>query len=325
MNIRRKLVVALGAGVLAAPFASFAQTKGKVPRIGVLSPGSAAGIGAMTEAMRAGLRELGYVEGKNIVIEYRWAENKYERLPALAADLVRLKVDVLVTHATSGVDAARRATTTIPIVMAAIGDPVASGFISDLAHPGGNITGLSFFSHEIGAKRLELLKELLPGGTRFAVLWDRSVVQRSQIAVKAAARDLKMPVEYIEAQSPDKLESTIANIARNHVGGLVVWETPMTVSNGKTIGALATKQRLAAIGFKEVAEGGGLIAYGANLTEMWRRSATFIDKILKGAKPGDLPIEQASKFDLVINMQAAKALGIKIPNSILVRAGKVIE
>ena len=325
MNTRRKLIVALGAGALAAPFGSFAQQPARVPRIGVLGAGSPSGWAPMVEALRAGLRDLGYVEGQNINIDYRWADGQYDQLPELVADLIRLKVDVIVSHATAGVGAAKRATTSIPIIMASIGDPVASGLLTNLSRPGGNITGLSFFTSEIGSKRLELMKEAVPDIKRVVVIWDRSLPRDFTAPMEAAARVIKIAVEFIDVDSADLLESVFAALEKKHVRGVVIRETPMLISNAKLVGAIASKHHIAAIGFKEVAEGGGLIGYGADISAMWRRAATYIDKILKGAKSGDLPIEQPTKFEMVVNVKTAKALGIKIPNSILLRADKVIE
>ena len=325
MTTRRRLLIALGAGALAAPFGSFAQPQGKVWRIGVLGAGSPAGWAPMVEALRAGLRELGYIEGSNINIDYRWADGQYDRLPELVADLIRLKVDVIVTHATAGIGAAKRATTTMPIIMASIGDPVASGLLTNLSRPGGNITGLSFFTSEIGSKRLELMKEAMPDIRRVAVIWDRSLPRGFTAPMEAAARTLKIAVELIDVNSADLLESTFSALAKKRVRGALIRETPMLISNAGLVGAIASKHRIAAIGFKEVAEGGGLIGYGADIPTMWRRAATFVDKILKGARPGELPVEQAAKFDLIVNKKTANALGVKFPNSILVQATKVIE
>ena len=325
MNTRRKLVIALGAGALTAPFGSFAQRQVKSWRIGVLGAGSPSGWAPIVEALRAGLRELGYIEGNNINIDYRWADGQYDRLPELVADLIRLKVDVIVSHATAGVGAAKRATTSIPIIMASIGDPVASGLLTNLSRPDGNITGLSFFTSEIGSKRLELMKEAVPDIKRVVVIWDRSLPRDFTAPMEAAARIIKIAVEFIDVNSADLLESTFSALAKKRVRGVVIRETPMLISNAKLVGAIATKHRIAAIGFKEVAEGGGLIGYGADFPAMWRRAATFVDKILKGAKPGELPVEQAAIFDLIVNKKTAIALGVKFPNSILVRATRVIE
>jgi len=325
VNNRRKLIVALGAGALALPYCSFAQQQGKVWRVGVLGAGSPSGWAPMVEALRAGLRELGYIEARTINIDYRWADGQYDRLPELVADLIRLKVDVIVTHATAGIGAAKRATTTMPIIMASIGDPVASGLLTNLSRPGGNITGLSFFTSEIGSKRLELMKEAMPDIRRVAVIWDRSLPRGFTAPMEAAARTLKIAVELIDVNSADLLESTFSALAKKRVRGALIRETPMLISNAGLVGAIASKHRIAAIGFKEVAEGGGLIGYGADIPTMWRRAATFVDKILKGARPGELPVEQAAKFDLIVNKKTANALGVKFPNSILVQATKVIE
>lgn len=325
MSNRRRLLLALGASTLIAPFRSHAQQRGKVWRIGVLVPGAKSGWTPMVEAFRSGLRDIGYVEGKNISIEYRWADGQYDRLPDLAAELVRLKVDVMVTNATPGVGAARGATKTIPIVMAAIADPVVSGFIANLSHPGANITGSTFFGKEILVKRLELLKEAAPALRRVAFLKDKTVPRDYLTAIENAARAMKIVLESFDLANPDALEGAVAAMGKKRIEGIVVMETPMLISVGERIGAAAIKHQIAAIGFKEIVQGGGLMAYGADIAAMWRRAATYVDKILKGAKPGDLPVEQASKFELVVNKQAATALGIKIPNSILLRADKVIE
>jgi putative ABC transport system substrate-binding protein len=325
VNNRRKLIVALGAGALALPYCSFAQQQGKVWRVGVLGAGSPSGWAPMVEALRAGLRELGYIEARTINIDYRWADGQYDRLPELVADLIRLKVDVIVSHATAGIVAAKQATTSIPIIMASIGDPVAAGLLTNLSRPGGNITGLSFFTSEIGIKRLELLKEAVPDIKQVGVVWDRSLPRYFMAPMEAAARVIKVAVEFIDVDSADMLESTFAALAKKHVRGVVIRETPMLISNARLVGAIASKYRIAAVGFKEVAEGGGLIGYGADIPAMWRRAATFVDKIFKGAKPGELPVEQATKFDVIVNKKTGSALGVKFPNSILVQATKVIE
>jgi putative ABC transport system substrate-binding protein len=226
VNNRRKLIVALGAGALALPYCSFAQQQGKVWRVGVLGAGSPSGWAPMVEALRAGLRELGYIEASNINIDYRWADGQYDRLPELVADLIRLKVDVIVTHATAGIVAAKQATTSIPIIMASIGDPVAAGLLTNLSRPGGNITGLSFFTSEIGIKRLELLKEAVPDIKQVGVVWDRSLPRYFMAPMEAAARVIKVAVEFIDVDSADMLESTFAALAKKHVRGVVIRETP---------------------------------------------------------------------------------------------------
>ena len=328
MITRRRIVIAFGAGALAAPLASFAQQPpAKIFRIGFLGAESAAGYASRMEALRAGLRDLGYVEGKNIVIEYRWAEGKYERLPDLAAELVHLKVDVIVTHAAPGSLAAKRATTTIPIVMATMGDPVSLGLIASLAQPGGNVTGSTFFQPELAAKRLELLKEAMPRMTQVAVLLTRDNPTNRQTleAMGITARSLKVGLQNFEVGRLDEFAGAFSAMAKKRAAAVVIPETPLFIVNAKKIADLAAKQRVLSAGDKAFAEAGGMIGYGANLLELYHRVAYFVDKILKGAKPGDLPVERPTKFELVVNMKTAKALGIKIPNPILVRADKVIE
>ncbi len=326
---RRKLLIALGAVAIPAPFASFAQQPAKVARIGFLGGATASNsdFAGRVEALRAGLRDLGYVEGKNIVIEFRWAEGKYDRLPGLAAELVRLKLDVLVTQGTPAARAAKRATTTIPIVMASVGDPVAAGFVASLARPGGNITGLTFFVPELSAKRLELLKETVARVTRAAFLSnpDNASSEPSLQAMEIAARSLKLGLQQFQVRGPNDFESAFAAMAKNRVDALVVGNDGMLITNARAIGDLAAKQRLPSTGPNEFAQAGGLIGYGVNLSEQYRRAAAFVDKILKGAKPSDLPVERATKFELVVNMKTANALGIKIPQSILLRADEVIQ
>ena len=326
MNNRRKLVMALGASALAAPFGSLAQQQGKVWRIGFLGSESASGFRTRVDAMRAGLRDFGYEEGKNIVIEFRWAEGKNDRLPELAAELVRLNVDVLVTHSV-GVRAAKQATTTIPIVIATVGDPVAAGLVASLARPGGNITGSTFFAPELAAKRIELLKDVFPRITQVAVLVDPgSPASKTFLqAMGTTARSVKVTLHEFPVRGPHEFDSAFAAMVKKRVGAVGVLDQPMFFTNAKAIADLAAKQRLPLIGSGEVADAGGVIGYGANLLELYRRVGFFVDKILKGAKPGVIPIERPTRFELVVNMKTAKALGIKIPNSILVRADKVIE
>jgi putative ABC transport system substrate-binding protein len=329
MNNRRKVIVAFGAGALTASFGSFAQQPTtKMHRIGFLGPTSAAGIASRLEALRIGLRELGYVEGKNLVIEFRWAESNYERLPELAAELVRLNVDLIVTHATQAALAAKRATTTIPIVIMAVGDAVAAGVVASLARPGGNITGLSFFIAELNVKRLELLKEAYPRANRVAVLAhpNHSVLASSVLpAMELAAKSLKIVLKRFDVRGPLDFENAFVAMAKQRIDAVVIFEDTMLVANAGAVANLAAKHRVPSIGFIEIGDAGGLMAYGVDLPAMSRRSAVFVDKILKGTKPTDLPIERATVFESVLNMKAAKALGIKIPNSILVQATKVIE
>jgi putative ABC transport system substrate-binding protein len=315
---------------LAAPLSCFAQQQ-KVWRIGFLAARSRSTVShpdlfydAFTQEMRA----LGYTEGKNLVIEWRFAEGKYERLAGLAAELVRLNVDVLVTHGTPGVQAAKRATTTIPIVMAAVGDAIAAGLVTSLARPGGNITGLSFFQHELLSKRVELLKEAVPRVSKvgyLVTLGNPSAMGPTVYAIENAAASLKIGLLQFGVRGPDDFESAFSEMAKKGVDGLVISEESVMLANARTIADLAAKQRLPVVGSWEFGQSGGIIGYGIKLTELYRRGAQFVDKVLKGAKPGDLPIEQPREFELVINMKAVKALGINIPQSILLRADKVIE
>jgi putative ABC transport system substrate-binding protein len=279
------------------------------------------------EAFKRGLQELGYVEGQNIAIEYRWAEGRYERLPGLAAELVRLKVDVIVTHATPGTRAAQQATTTIPIVMATSGDAVGTGLIASLARPGGNTTGSTNLSTEINAKRMELLKEAIPRIRRVAALMNPanpfSEVVFKQMGV--TARSLGIEVRPAWVRRGDALDSAFSELVKARSDGLVILDDATLVAHARRIADLAAKHRLpTAAGFDQV-QAGGLLCYGPDLADLWRRAAIFVDKILKGAKPADLPVEQPTKLELVINLKTAKALGLTIQRSVLVRADRVIQ
>ena len=326
MNKRREFLIAGGAGLCTLGAPSFAQQPPVgIPRIGYLGVVTAAAHARQVEALRAGLRDLGYVEGKNLVIEFRWAEGKTDRLPELAAELVRLKVDVIVTHQHSGTLAAKQATTTIPIVIAVVGDAVATGLVASLARPGGNLTGSSFFSPELNAKRLELLKDVFPRIRRVAVLWKSDGAGLSLPAMEAAAGPLKVELQKFGVRSRDEFEAAFAAMSKHRVEAVAIVEDTITIPNAAAAASLAAKHRRPSVGFIEVAETGGLMGYGVHFPAMFRRSAVFVDKIVKGANPGDLPIERATTFELVINSKAAKALGITIPQSILVRADRVIE
>ena len=297
-------------------------------RIGFLGPTSAAGIARRLDALRAGLRDFGYIEGKNLVIEFRWAEGKYDRLPELAAELVRLNVELIVTSSTPGVLAAKQATTAIPIVIAEQGDAVATGIVTSLARPGGNITGSNFFSPELQAKRLELLKEVLPQIKRIGFLANPDTTVMAQRAFKVmsvTAQSLKVELQAFDVRGPQEFESVFAEMAKRRVAAFNCQDEPMLTANAASVASIALRHRIAAIGSPEFAEAGGLMAYGVDRSAMYRRAAYFVDKILKGAKPGDIPIEQPTRFEFVVNMKTAKALGIKIPQSILVQAKKVIE
>ncbi len=312
---------------LTAPLASLAQQQpAKVARIGFLGLASASNTATEVGALRAGLRELGYVEGKNLIIEFRWAESSYDRLPDLAAELVQLKVDVIVTHGTPGPRAAKQATATIPIVMAHSGDAVASGLVASLARPGGNVTGSTIFVPELMLKRLELLKEAIPRITQVGVLMNAANPQiESFKAMETAAKTLKVGLQRFDVRIPGDFAEAFTAIGKRRLEAIVIYQEAMLNANPRAIADLATKQRLASVGIKELAEAGGLIGYGVDLVAMFQRAAYFVDKILKGAKPADIPVERPTKFELVINMKTAKALGLKIPQSILVRADKVIE
>ena len=331
MNNRRKLVIALGAGglgagALAMPFAAFAQPAGKIVQIGYLGNSTPALEFELAGAFRQGLHELGYIEGKNIFIHYRWAEGRNDIFPALIAELLALNVEVLVTSGTPAVVAAKKATTTTPIVFAAMGDAVGVGIISSLARPGGNITGLTTLALE--GKKLQILRELVPKMNRLALLVnpDNPVTPQVLKATLAAAHTLRISVREFDVRTRNELEPAFNSIAKAKFDGLMVLPDRTILSVRAQVVQFAAKQRLPAIYyFSEFVEEGGLVFYGPNYADMFRRAATYTGKILKGAKPADLPVEQPTKFELVINAKTAKALGIKIPNSILVQTTKVIE
>ena len=328
MNKRRKLLIALGSSALAVPLASFAQEhSAKIARIGFLIAEPLSGQASRAESLRAGLRDLGYIEGKNITIEIRSADGHYDRLPELAAELARLKVDVLVAFGAKAVLAAKRVTITIPIVIPSVSDPVALGLTRSLARPSGNITGSSMFGPEVAAKRVELLKEAVPRTTQVAALLNPANASSGPTlqAMRVTAKLLKMELQPFEVRAHKEIASTFSAMAKKRVTAIVVQQDTMFSANAKEIVELAEKNRLLSVGNKEFAEGGGLIGYGANDAELYRRGAYYVDKILKGAKPGDLPIEQPTKFELVVNGKTAKTLGIKLPQSILVRVDKLIE
>ncbi len=324
---RREFIGLVGSTVVFLPFVARAQQPASVPRIGFLGVTSASGHRRQLEAFRAGLSDLGYVEGKNIVIEFRWAEGEYDRLPDLAAELLGLKVDILVTHGTPGVLAAKQATRTVPIVMAAIGDPVAVGAVASIARPGGNITGMTFFNPEIAAKRVELLKAAFPTLRRIAILLNPNnpVIGPILQEMKLTAETLMVDLQQFEARGPSDFDQVFSAMAKEAVDAVVIVEDPMIIANAGAIGKLASKQRFPSIGFKDVAEAGGLLAYGVHFPQMFRRAAFFVDKILRGTKPSDLPVERTTKFELVINLKTAKAFGIEIPPTLLARADEVIE
>ena len=332
----RLVVARLGSAVtlllLAALFAAAAaQPAGTVPRVGYISPGAASDPARQRrlEAFRQGLRELGYVEGQNVAIEARWAEGRYDRYPTLAADLVRLKVDVIVAWSGAATQAAQQATRTIPIVMSAANDPVGSRLVAGLARPGGNVTGTSFMAPDLVGKQLQLLKEVVPEVSRVAFLRhpDNPASAANLREAEAAARVLGVRLQTLEARNPEEIDSAFAAMTRERAGALLIHADPLFGTQRKQIAELAAKRRLPAIsaGTPDYAEAGGLMAFGPNLLDLERRAATYVDKILKGAKPGDLPVEQPTKFELLINVRSAKAIGLTIPQSLLQRADQIID
>jgi putative ABC transport system substrate-binding protein len=326
---RRKFLLSAGA-LLAAPLAAEAQQAAKIARIGYLAGNLAAGP-RLEEAFRQGLRDLGYVEGRNVVIEIRDAEGKPERFPALAAELVALKVDVIVAPNTPQALAAKQATRSLPIVFSFVADPVASGLVTSLARPGGNVTGLSSLTPELVGKRLELLTQAVPGVSRVAVLWQPGFqgerTERDMLkAADVAAQALGVRLQFVEAQGPADIDRAFSDMTMARAGALTVLGSTMLISERRRLADLAAKNRLpAAYARREYVDAGGLMSYGTNIADLFRRTATYVDKILKGAKPADLPVEQPTTFELVINLKTAKALGITIPQSLLARADEVIR
>ena len=326
---RQIFLFALSLGALSAPLAADAQPAGKVQRIGILSSGSSTARPPIIKAFRQGLRELGWVEGQNFVIDYRFAEYEYDRLPGLARELVRLEVHVIVAPATPAAVAAKNATGTIPIVMVGVGDPVGSGLVASLARPGGNVTGSTYSGAgmEIYAKQLELLVETVPKVRRVAILsnptnpghplWMREI--------KGAGRSLGVQLQFLEARGPAELDGAFAAMAKDRVGALLVVADSMFILHRTRLADLAAEGRLPSLGYRELVEAGGLMSYGPSLPDLGRRAAIYVDKIFKAAKPGDLPVEQPTRLDLVINLKTAKALGLTIPQSVLVRADEVIQ
>jgi putative ABC transport system substrate-binding protein len=330
---RRAFIGSLAGGLLAAPLAAQAQQAKKIPRIGILltvSPELPLSR-ALLDAFRRGLREHGYVEGQNIAIEYRSAQGRVDRFPALAAELARVKVDVIVTGATPAALAAKQVTTSIPIVAGVMADPVGDGLVASLARPGGNVTGLTFLAPGLVAKRLQLLKEAVPRVSRVAALWHpgsfgEHTMRETLNETEGAAQTLGVQLQLLEANSPSDFDKAFSAMTRNRASALIVFPSPMFYNEHRRLVDLAAKHRLPAVyAFREAVDAGGLMAYGANIPELFGRAATYVDKILNGAKPGDLPVEQPTKFELVINMKTAKALGLTIPQSLLLRADEVIQ
>jgi len=327
MNNRRRLVIALGSGALAAPLACFAQQqRSQVARIGVLESTSTSE--GQREALIAGLHELGLVESRNFVLEYRWAEGKYERLPDLAAELVRMKADVILAGGTPAVQAARQATASIPIVMVRVGDPVDSGFVASLSRPGGNITGLSNILVEAASKYVELLRAAVPTLSRVSVLANPSnpIHRDYWKRVQATGRPNTVTISPIQAGTASEIEAAFGAMKQERAEALIVLGDPFFAAQAPRIAELAAQQRLATMFWtRGPVESGGLMSYGQNNAEHYYRAATYIGKILNGAKPADLPVEQATRVELVINLKTAKAIGVTIPQQLLLQADKLIE
>jgi len=326
--MRTILCLSLTIAMVVAGAIAQAQQPKKVPRIGFLSAVSPSTITARVEAFRQGLRELGYVEGKNILIEWRYAEGKSDRLPSLAAELVRLKVDLIVAEAPTSTRSARQATDTIPIVMLFDEDPVGSGFVASLAHPGGNITGLSSLNPEISGKQLELLKETVPKLSRVGVLGDvtRPGTPQALREINVTADAFRVQVQYLEVRGSKDIEIAFRAASKERVDAVLVLGSPVLNSQRKQVVELAAKSRLPAIyARQEAVEDGGLMSYGVSIADLSRRAATYVDEILKGAKPADLAVEQPKNFELIINLKAAKQIGLTIPSNVLARADRVIK
>jgi len=323
---RRAFIGSVAFGLLVLPLASLAQQVGKVYRVGMLETAPMAMNAANLGAFRQQLRELGYIEGSNLIIEYRSADGRYERFAGLAAELVNMKVDLIVARGSPATQAAKDATLTIPVVMANVGNPLL--FVASLARPGGNITGLSSVTADLATKRVGLLRELLPGSKRIAVLsnFDNPLSRQTRKDLEAAAPSMGVKLQLLDVRKPEGLELAFAAASQQHADGLIVGNDTVVVAYRKQVVELAAKYRLPAIySSMELVEAGGLMAYGPNYPDLYRRAATYVDKIFKGANPGDLPVEQPTKFELVINLKTAKALGITIPTPVLLRADEVIQ
>jgi putative ABC transport system substrate-binding protein len=324
----RYVILELILGMLVAPLSASAQQPAKTPRIGALHPGAPTAVSHLAEAFKQGLREQGYVEGQNIVVERRFGEARAERIAEVAAELARLKLDVIVVSTDVAIAAVKRQTQTVPIVMVGSTDPVGIGFVASLARPGGNVTGLSTMSPELSAKRLALLKEAVPGLFRVGIVWDpdsRGAVLDYK-ETEGAARSLRLQLQSVEVSRADDFDRAFSALTTARAEALIVPPAFLAFTNRNQIASLAKKNRLPSMyGVRDYVDAGGLMAYGPNQAELWRRAATYVDKILKGAKPGDLPVEQPTKFELVINLKTAKALGLTVPPSLLRRADHVIQ
>jgi putative ABC transport system substrate-binding protein len=325
---RRDFITVLGGAAAGWPWLAHAQAPGKVPRVGFLGNSTLALETNLITPFREGLRDLGYQEGRNIVLEFRWAEGKYERFPALIAELIAAKVDVIVTAGTPATLAVKKATSTIPLVMVAVGDPVSTGIVPNLRRPGGNITGLSSIAPELEAKRLELLREVVPDLSHIAVLWNPSNAYQvlSENEIRALALVLGLKMLSLGARNRQEIDAAFASMMKEQPGALLVLADRLFLHNRAPIMEFALKNRLPGVhAYRELVEAGGLMSYGPSYADLHRRAAIFVDKILKGAKPGDLPVELPVKFDLVLNLKTAKALGLIVPATVLVRADEVIE
>ena len=327
MSTRREFIKLVGGAAVVWPFRAAGQPTAKLPTIGFLGANTPSVQSKWTTAFVQRLHELGWMEGRNITIEYRWAETRFERSPELIAEFVRLKVNVIVTHGTANIEAAKQGTSVVPIVFAAVADPVGIGVVYSLARPGGNVTGLSNQFTDAAAKRVELLREILPDLHRLAVLANLGIANAALEIdqIRAAARTLGIEVTTSDIRRTEDIEPALATL-KGRAEALYVFGEPVSNSNRARISALAGEARLPTVsGFREFVDAGGLLSYGANLADQFRRAADYVDKILRGAKPADLPVEQPTKFDLVINLTTAKALGLTIPESFLARADEVIE
>jgi putative ABC transport system substrate-binding protein len=324
---RREFIAMLGTGAAAWPLAARAQRAARTWRIGFLGAASAGKYSKLVDAFREGLRDFGYSESNNLRIEFRWAEGNNARLPELAAELVKRNIDCLVTHGTPGTAAAKQASATVPIVMAVSGDAVATGLINSLAQPGGNVTGTTFFGPELAAKRLELLHDAVPRARQLAVLVNPENPVNGPVlkAMGSTAATLKLNLQQFMVHKANELDDAFAKIAAQHLDGVAVFEDSITVANASAIAQIAAKQGLPLAGFAELAQAGGLIGYGANIPALFRRAGYFVDKIFRGAKPADIPVEQPTEFETVVNLKTAKALGVAMAPSLLATADDVIE
>jgi putative ABC transport system substrate-binding protein len=324
--VKRRAFIGLLSGAATWPLVAWGQQR-PIPVVGVLSPESAAV--PDVKGLREGLQELGYFEGRNIRYEYRWSDGDFEKLDDLAAELVRLKVDVLVTFVTKASVAAKKATAIIPIVMVGIADPVGVGLIASLAHPGGNVTGTSSIAAAIAAKQLGLLKETVPNTWRYAGLWNPANIAFQKLQVReaeGAARALGVELQLYEAKAPNEFSTAFSAIKRDGLGALLVLSDPLFLNNFQALAELSTKERLVTMtGHRAFADAGGLMAYGPSYFDLYKRAAVYVDKILKGTKPADLPVEQATRFEFLINLKTAKMLGLTIPPGVLAIADEVIE